>query len=433
MFGIFKKDRSPSPEKLIKAAGKGNLKSVNSQLENGTDVNSRDKKGWTPLIWASFNNYSELMKILLEKGADINARNEEGCTALMYAAGNGWIETVKMLTEAGADINIKDKKERTALIFASDSGWLETATMLVEAGAQIDNKYRDEVMALINGPVLPLPEVQPPFPEFAEKHDISVAVEVGNGKMELKISAGRCTVNWGDGSVADEYNDIKKKTISHHYTGAGSYIITVDAAGLSCFECKSATGARATSVYLNNCQQLEELSCYYNNLTSLNISRCTSLKSLSCSNNKLTSLDLSSNLKLNYLSCEYNLLACLDISNNTQLSHVDCAANKLSILNVNPNSAIQQVICNNNQLSKHELNRIFNRLPCYNSSYGTVNTWHSGQTYTPLVFIACGNNPGFDNCNKKIAENRNWLIWKKAVYMPATIAGTSGRWQEDYR
>jgi len=99
---------------------------------------------------------------------------------------------------------------------------------------------------------------------------------------------------------------------------------------------------------------------------------------------------------------------------------------------LNPNSAIARLQCNNNKLSKHELDMVFNQLPNYNSSYGTVNTWYSGATSTPTVFCACGDNIGFNSCNKKIAETKNWLVWKKAMYIAATIAGTPGRWQEDF-
>jgi hypothetical protein len=99
---------------------------------------------------------------------------------------------------------------------------------------------------------------------------------------------------------------------------------------------------------------------------------------------------------------------------------------------VNRDGKIRQLMCNNNQLSMHELNRVFKQLANYDSSYGTVNTWYAGSTSTPEIFIACGNNPGFDSCNRNIAKHRNWLVWKKAMYSAATLAGTPGHWQEDF-
>ena len=472
LFDLFKKDNSPSPEKLIKAAKKGNLESVNAQLEMGTDVNCRDGKGRTPLIWAScgfwqsfvsseLEEYAKIIKILLEKGADINARDKEGLNALLFVTAFEWIEAAKMLIEAGADLNTKDSNGNTALIYVSEkgtvetvkmlieagadlnsrnnegdtalifalyNGWVEIAKMFMEAGAQIDDK--DEVLTLFNEPALPMPEASPPFPEFAKRYDISLVVEAEKGLMELQISAQRCTVNWGDDSGANEYNNIKEKNISHRYPKAGNYTITINAEGLSRFQCCN-INSKATAIYLNNCPQLVELICYHNKLASLDISRCTALETLFCSGNKLTYLNLSNNSALDYLSCGNNLLTCLDISNNTQLSNVDCSYNQLSILNVNRNSAIARIQCNNNQLSKHELNRIFNQLPNYNSSYGTVNTWYAGATSIPTVFFACADNPGFYSCYKKIAQNKKWLVWKKAMYMAATTAGTPGHWQED--
>ena len=397
LFDLFKKLNSPSPEKLIKAARKGNLKLVNSLLENGIDVNSRDEKGWTPLIWASFNGNAELIKKLIEKGADINFKNTEGYTALISASDRGWIETVKML---------------------------------LDAGAQIDDKNKDEIQTLLNEPVFPLPEAQPPFPEFAKKHDLSLVVEVEKDKTKLLISANKCTIDWGDNSGKNEYNSIKKKEISHSYYKAGSYIISIDASELSEFDC---TNAEVASIYLNNCPKLEILWCSFNKLTSLDISRCVALKILWCGYNNLTSLDLSSNLALHALYCPKNLLTCLDISKNTQLKEVDSSHNQLTLLNVrNSNSAIARLEFNNNQLSKNELNRIFNQLPNYNSSYGTVHSWYAGATSTPTIFITCGYNSGFNSCNEKIAQNKNWLVWIKAMYISATLAGTPARWQEDY-
>lgn len=462
---------------MIKAAKKGNLELVNSLLENGIDVNSRDENGWTPLMWASCKRHVKLISTLLEKGADINAKDKEGHTALIIAllqnSQGGWngnnlhIEIIKLLLEKGAEVNTKDNKGRTSLIIAStyasvnyndyielikfllekganlndkdnrgltaliialDRGWVEIVKILMEAGALIDDQNKDEVQTLVNGHVLPLPEAQPPFPEFAKKHDLSIVVEVEKDWTELQISANRCTINWGDDSSTDEYNKhIKGKNISHRYPKSGSYTITINAEGLSRFKCNN-----ATAIYLNNCPQLEWLTCYHNKLTYLDVSRCTALTTLYCDNNKLKSLDLSNNLELDYLSCDNNLLTCLDISNNMKLWSVSCSHNQLSILNVNSNGQIQELrrlFCNDNLLDKQELNRLFNLLPIHLSSKIEVKTW-SGPKSIANVFCACGRNPGFDSCNKDIAKNKKWLVWIEATYIAATTAGTPAEYVE---
>ena len=47
----------------------------------------------------------EVMKLLLENGADVNARDKDERTALMFAKN---AEMAKLLLENGADANAKD-------------------------------------------------------------------------------------------------------------------------------------------------------------------------------------------------------------------------------------------------------------------------------------------------------------------------------------
>lgn len=54
-------------------------------IENGADVNLKDKRGSTPLYWAAFRNNFEIAKMLLEKGADVNIKNNDGATPRDFA------------------------------------------------------------------------------------------------------------------------------------------------------------------------------------------------------------------------------------------------------------------------------------------------------------------------------------------------------------
>ena len=216
------------------------------------------------------------------------------------------------------------------------------------------------------------------LPEFAENHNLSLVVEVGDSlNVRLPIKADRCTVNWGDDSNVDEYNI--DANLYHSYSKAGSYTITINAEGLSSF---NKIYAKVTAIYLKNCPQLEELDCSKTKLTTLSISGCTALM---------------------YLNCEHCELTLLDLSNNTQLKRVECS---------------------HNQLSKVALDWVFHQLPTHYSSYVTVKS-----TEVPSVFIVCGNNPGFNSCNKQIAKNKKWLVWGKAMLIGAS-ALTPSRWME---
>jgi hypothetical protein len=431
LFSFFKNWNSPTPEKLIKASRKGNLKLVNSLLENGVDVNSRDENGWTPLMWASFKNHGELITTLLEKGADINAQGNEGVSALTLAAENGWVNAVKTLVAAGADVNAKENKGRSASFFALDNGWVEALQILLDAGAELDGQDKDDALTLLSGHSSPPPVARPPFPEFATKHDLSLEVEVKNRLISLEISASSCSINWGDDSVIDVYSNINKKIISHKYPKTSNYPITIDASGLTSFSCVG-TEFDITSIYLNNCPKIESLHCYLNKLTVLDVTQCPALKFLSCGDNQLATLNLNNNLDLIVLHCKNNLLKILDISNNNKLEFVDCSSNQLSMLIMNSDIHLSQLQCNKNQLSKYELNLIFNKLPNFNSSYASVSTWYNNDIKLANIFCACGDNPGFDSCNRKIAQNKNWLIWRKAMYSAPTLAGTPGCWVPDF-
>lgn len=57
-------------------------------LDQGIDINPRDKNSNTPLHWAAADNKPEVVALLLNKGADINARNKSGNTPLNDAKRN---------------------------------------------------------------------------------------------------------------------------------------------------------------------------------------------------------------------------------------------------------------------------------------------------------------------------------------------------------
>lgn len=65
-------------KELIKAISEGNISQVKKLLNEGVDVNIKDKDGSTALIWASSHGNKQIVKMLLEIGAyvDINIVNK---------------------------------------------------------------------------------------------------------------------------------------------------------------------------------------------------------------------------------------------------------------------------------------------------------------------------------------------------------------------
>lgn len=51
-----------------------------------TQVSVRNRAGNTPIMWASRQNDTSILKLLIERGADVNAKDDKGFTALHFAA-----------------------------------------------------------------------------------------------------------------------------------------------------------------------------------------------------------------------------------------------------------------------------------------------------------------------------------------------------------
>jgi ankyrin repeat protein len=78
------------------AARFGSEAVVKLLLENGAEVYSRDKQGYTALHVAILDGKKHILELLLKDGADINSRDEQGDTALYMEVriGNWGIDSV---------------------------------------------------------------------------------------------------------------------------------------------------------------------------------------------------------------------------------------------------------------------------------------------------------------------------------------------------
>jgi uncharacterized protein (TIGR02145 family) len=110
------------------------------------------------------------------------------------------------------------------------------------------------------------------------------------------------------------------------------------------------------------------------------VSGCTALQFLDCDNNRLASLDVSSNTALQVLLCDNNKLTSLDVSSLT---------------------ALEYLWCSGNQLTASALNAIFTALP--------------DRTVDDYAYAYVSDNPGSEDCDYNIAENKNWHIGGRPV------------------
>lgn len=124
---------------LMMAVAQGFSEGVRLLLEKGADPDVRNANGVTPVLWAVRYNNLECLELLYEAGANISVKDAEGCNALVVAAKNGSKDVVRFLVDHGVDPKQPDILGRTALQYAQERKHGEIAIML-RRSAQNGNK-----------------------------------------------------------------------------------------------------------------------------------------------------------------------------------------------------------------------------------------------------------------------------------------------------
>ena len=105
------------------------------------DINQRDERGGTPLIYAAMRGYPDLVENLLEIGANTASVNEAGFSALHVSSMNGKADTTQLLVDAGAALELVDSSfGATSLHMATQEGHCGVVEVLVRAGARVDHQ-----------------------------------------------------------------------------------------------------------------------------------------------------------------------------------------------------------------------------------------------------------------------------------------------------
>ena len=140
-----------SLQDLITAVSAGKTELVRRLVEEGVNINDKDGKGGTPLMYAAFNYQKDasILKLLLMHGADVNARDPGGATALMLAMGPGGSRAgIEALLEHNADVNIATLDGETPLMWASTWYGVEVIKLLIEKGAKVNARSYDGTTVL---------------------------------------------------------------------------------------------------------------------------------------------------------------------------------------------------------------------------------------------------------------------------------------------
>ncbi|WP_228452150.1 ankyrin repeat domain-containing protein [Chryseobacterium sp. c4a] len=117
---------------IINQVKKNNIAAVKSALENGTDVNTRDKRGRSLLLIATIEKQIEMAKLLVSYKADVNLQDDQLDSPFLYAGASGQTELVRLYLEHGARFDLFNRYNGTALIPACERGHVETVKVLVK-------------------------------------------------------------------------------------------------------------------------------------------------------------------------------------------------------------------------------------------------------------------------------------------------------------
>ena len=82
---------------IHQAVKEGNIEVVKQHLDAGTDLNVKQKDGFTPLHLAAFTDRLEITNLLIKNGADVNAKDNINGIPLHPASAAGHKETIELL------------------------------------------------------------------------------------------------------------------------------------------------------------------------------------------------------------------------------------------------------------------------------------------------------------------------------------------------
>ncbi len=127
---------------LISAALSDNPRLIKLILKQNVNVNAKDAKSFTALMYASYYGKLRAIKTLLSSGAKTENKDNYGQTCMHHATSQGRYFAVKILYQAGADINAiaKGNTNQTPLMYAAYYGHTRVVRFLVNNGANVSLK-----------------------------------------------------------------------------------------------------------------------------------------------------------------------------------------------------------------------------------------------------------------------------------------------------
>jgi ankyrin repeat protein len=115
-------------------------------IGNGVCVNSTNKKGITPLVYATWYGYTKLVQTLVEKGANVNCQTScfNNATPLHLAVRRGKKDVIRTLLKFGADPTHFCCYNQTPVHWAAAYGNLQSLKIMEYYGVDLSVRMNDE-------------------------------------------------------------------------------------------------------------------------------------------------------------------------------------------------------------------------------------------------------------------------------------------------
>ena len=123
-----------SCSRFIKACAAGNYDLARKMIDIKIDINARDRRGYSALIWAVDKKRERITDLLLENGADANLSDSYGYSPLIWAIERNDLCCVRKLIDYKADIDRADNNGITPLMWTVIKKRHDIARQLIKSG-----------------------------------------------------------------------------------------------------------------------------------------------------------------------------------------------------------------------------------------------------------------------------------------------------------
>jgi ankyrin repeat protein len=132
-----------SPQGFLKSAEDNNDRAVSLYLSAGFPLETKDERGWTPLMISSFNGNEKMAELLIRSGANVHVTDNGGYGPMHWAAYNGYADVIKLLIVKHADVNARNLNDWTPLLQGATRGHLAACSALIAGGANVNLASKD--------------------------------------------------------------------------------------------------------------------------------------------------------------------------------------------------------------------------------------------------------------------------------------------------